>query len=912
MVTVNYAVELTYNVMSSDLVIKKHLELNGEKIAYVSLPALEEKGYHISKLPLSIRIILESLLRNRDGTRVKDEHIVSLLNWKPESGKRGDVPFIVSRVVMQDFTGVPGVVDLAAMRDAMASLSKDPSLINPSVPVDLVIDHSVQVDKYGTPLAFEINRDIEFERNGERYRFLKWAQESLKNLRVIPPSTGIIHQVNLEFLGKVVHKRELNGETYAIPDTLVGTDSHTTMINGLGIVGWGVGGIEAEAAILGEPITFVAPDVIGVHLHGSLKEGTNATDLVLTITEILRRENVVGKFVEFFGDGVASLSVTDRATLSNMCPEYGATLALFPVDSKTLEYLHLTGRSEEQIKLVEEYMKAQGLFGIPENIDYTRVVDIDLGSVETTISGPKLPQQKLTLGNIGNSFIKLVESGRNVGQTVSSGPKKVVLKSSSIELKGNNERLSEGDVVIAAITSCTNTSNPRVMIGAGLLAKKAYERGLRVNPKVKTSLAPGSRVVTEYLERSGLQDYLNKLGFYLVGYGCTTCIGNSGPLDPAIEKAIEDNDLYVAAVLSGNRNFEARIHKDVRGNYLMSPPLVVAFALAGTVLKDLSKDPVGVDSNGKNVYLKDIWPDDEEINSVLNSFITRELFVEKYKNVESGNDKWNSIDVSKSDLYRWDPESTYIRKIPFFDGFDPQSTRDIADIENARPLLILGDSVTTDHISPAGSIPGSSPAGRYLLEHGVRREDFNSYGSRRGNHEVMMRGTFGNTRIRNKLVDREGGYTKILPEGTETTVFEASEEYRRRKTPLIVFAGKQYGTGSSRDWAAKGPMLLGVRAVIAESYERIHRSNLVGMGIIPLEFQNGMNFERLEADIEQPFNIRFDRDRSSLSAKLLFTGKDGKEKSVPLTVRLDSEVELEYYRYGGILQYAMANIVRSS
>lgn len=896
--------------MVSEFAVIKDLVLEKSKLKYFSLTDLSEKGYDVSRLPVSIRVILESLIRNFDGKRVTEDHIKNLLNWKPDAVEFPDVPFHVSRVLMQDFTGIPAVVDLAAMRDTMKRLGRSPDEINPSVQVDLVIDHSVQVDSYGSDSSFQFNRKVEFDRNGERYRFLKWAQESFSNFRVVPPSTGIVHQVNLEYLGQLVMQSEINGENYAIPDSLVGTDSHTTMINGLGIVGWGVGGIEAESAVLGEPVSFLTPQVVGVNLHGKPGEGVTATDIVLTLTELLRRTKVVGKFVEFFGEGVSSLSVTDRATLSNMCPEYGATIALFPVDSRTLEYLELSGRSEEHIELVEKYFKAQGLFGTPENVQYSETVDLDLSSVVPSIAGPKLPNQKLSLPQIGGSFLKLIEEDRE-GTAGKSGKRQITLKSSRVKVHDRDEMLSEGDVVIAAITSCTNTSNPRVMIGAGLLAKKAVEKGLKVSGKVKTSLAPGSRVVSDYLEKSGLQNYLDELGFYLVGYGCTTCIGNSGPLNEQIENAITSDSLYVASVLSGNRNFEARIHKDVRANYLMSPPLVVAYAITGTVLRDLSSEPLGKDKNGNYVYLKDIWPDDREIDKVIKETITREMFVEKYSNVSNFSEEWNSVKVEPSSTYSWNSESTYIQNPPFFESFDPHSERELDEIKGARPLLILGDSVTTDHISPAGSIPKSSPAGIYLTDKGVKPQDFNSYGSRRGNHEVLMRGTFGNTRIRNELSDREGGFTRILPEMEDSTVFDASVRYRKNKTPLIVFAGKEYGTGSSRDWAAKGPLLLGVSAVIAESYERIHRSNLIGMGIIPLQFKNGDNFTSLNADVKKTFDLKFSKEGSEHKATLSFTNKDGKVESVDLKIRIDSDVEMEYFKKGGILQYAMANMFSS-
>jgi aconitate hydratase len=893
--------------MSSRYLIKKNFVSAGKKYSYVSLPALETKGIKVEKLPLSIRIIAESLMRNEDGTRITDADIENVLNWSAKSVSDSEVPLIVARVLMQDFTGVPAVVDLASMRDKMKSMGKDPALINPSVPVDLVVDHSVQVDFYGDDEAFDKNIQMEFKRNYERYKFLKWAKNSFSKFRIVPPGVGIVHQVNLEYLAKVVATETSKGDNIAFFDSLVGTDSHTTMINGLGIFGFGVGGIEAEAAMLNEPVTFQLPAVVGVNLHGKLREGITATDLVLTLTNILRKANVVGKFVEFFGDGVSQLSVPDRATVSNMCPEYGATVALFPVDDRTIDYLELTGRSKDQIDLVKKYLHEQGMFGVPEGVEYSELIDLDLSTVKTTISGPRLPQQKTDLADSRSNFLNFLE-GEEAIPTGRSQQKQVNLKRIPLKIKGKDDVLTDGDVVIAAITSCTNTSNQNVMVAAGLLAKKAVEKGLHVNPKVKTSLAPGSRVVTEYLEKSGLQKYLDDLGFFLAGYGCTTCIGNSGPLDPAIESAINEGKLSVSAVLSGNRNFEARIHKDVRANYLMSPPLVVAFALAGTVVIDLEHEPIGTSSNGSPVFLKDLWPTSQEIDQVLKTCLTSTVYKEKYHDLDSYNKSWSDLPSEEGETYNWDQKSTYIRNPTFFDHFTPGKSRRLEKIENAYALLVLGDSITTDHISPAGSISKSSPAGKYLLEHGVDPADFNSYGSRRGNHEVMMRGTFANPRIKNQLVKAEGGNTIYFPENKEMSVFDAAMKYMQENKPLIVFSGKEYGAGSSRDWAAKGPFLLGIKAVIAESYERIHRSNLVGMGIVPLQFRPGRGFAALNADTSKPFSIIFNGLQKG-TAKLSYTDMSGKKCVEDLLVRIDNKAEEQYFERGGILQNAMTNIL---
>ncbi len=893
----------------SKYAIIKELEANGKKFKYFSLPDLQSKDHNISRLPFSLRIVLESVIRNSTKGLASEKDIENILEWNAKEPADTEIPFTVSRVLMQDFTGIPAIVDLASMRDTVVRLGKDPNLIEPEVPVDLVIDHSVQVNYFGDEKSFQKNVEEEFRKNGERYQFLKWAQGSMKNLRIVPPSTGIVHQVNLEYLAKLVYTKKEGNEEFAYFDSLVGTDSHTTMVNGLGVTGWGVGGIEAEAAMLGQPVTFQTPGVVGVNIHGSLRSGITATDLVLTVTEILRKANVVGKFVEFFGNGIKNLSLPDRATVSNMCPEYGATMALFPIDDETLSYLRITGRSKDQIVLVKKYFEAQGLFGYTGGAEYSEIIDIDLESIVPVIAGPKLPQQKVQLKDAGRSFLKFMEesgsrqSGK--GQTV-----QVSLKTEKIRISGREETLSEGDVVIAAITSCTNTSNPRVMVGAGLLAKKAVEKGLKVSPKVKTSLAPGSRVVTSYLEQSGLQKYLDELGFYLVGYGCTTCIGNSGPLPEVIEKAIDSENLSTVAVLSGNRNFEARIHKSVKANYLMSPPLVVAFALAGKIIIDMEKEPIGSSKDGKPVYLRDIWPSENEITDIINKKITESMYESNYNNLGNFSEMWNKLKAPSGDIYKWDEKSTYIRNPPFFQNFAREEKTVSGQFSNLSVLAVLGDSVTTDHISPAGNISKDSPAGKYLIAHGVTYEDFNSFGSRRGNHEVMMRGTFGNNRIQNLLVDKQGPYTKLFPSGEVTWLFDASEQYSRRNLGSIVFAGKEYGTGSSRDWAAKGPYLLGVKAVVAESYERIHRSNLVGMGVLPLQFSKGRNFKSLNVDPSKPVNIIVDNiAKPSSKAKLTFTNKNGKESSEELISRLDTEIECKYFGNGGILQFVMRRLI---
>ncbi len=865
------------------------------------LDALDKQGISTRHLPFSLRILLENLLRTEDGRSVTKQEIRALAAWNKNSKPEKEIAFTPSRVLLQDFTGVPAVVDLAAMRDAMKRLGGDAKLINPLQPAELVIDHSVQVDEFGTPGAFDVNALLEFQRNKERYAFLRWGQTGFRNLAIVPPDTGIVHQVNLEYLARVVFVHEEGGKRTAYPDTLVGTDSHTTMINGLGVLGWGVGGIEAEAAMLGQPVSMLIPLVVGVKLTGRLHEGATATDLVLTIVEMLRKHGVVGKFVEYFGPGLQDLPLADRATIANMAPEYGATCGIFPIDKESLRYLKLTGRSDEQIALVEAYAREQGLFHdakTPE-AEYSELLSLDLATVESSLAGPKRPQDRVVLSKAGESFEKALP-GLMKAKTTTGAPKAPA-----------NGHLHHGSVVIAAITSCTNTSNPSVLIAAGLLAKKAVERGLEVPAWVKTSLAPGSKVVLDYLQKAGLMPYLEKLKFHIVGYGCTTCIGNSGPLPAEVSKEIEEKNLVVASVLSGNRNFEGRISSEVRANYLMSPPLVVAFALAGRIDVDLRKDPVGKGKDGKPVYLADIWPSQQEVEQSMASAITSEMFRKSYAEVYSGDERWRGLPVPKGETYAWGKDSTYIRQAPYFDDmtFKPSA---VADIKGARVLAVLGDSVTTDHISPAGSIKKDGPAGKYLIAHGVQPGDFNSYGSRRGNHEVMVRGTFANVRLRNKMVNTEGGFTRHLPDGDEMSIFEASEKYHSEKVPLVILAGKEYGSGSSRDWAAKGPCLLGVRAVIAESYERIHRSNLVGMGILPLQFLPGENTGTLKLTGEEVFEIAGIREvveKFSSGRKIAVRVKGGKKAEFQAVVRIDTPQEALYYANGGILQYVLRQLL---
>jgi aconitate hydratase len=893
---------------------KRSIDTAAGKVTLFHLPSLD--GLHVAavpggvaRLPYSIRVLLESALRNIDGFRVTEEDVTRILSWSPKAAARGEIAFNPARVVLQDFTGVPAVVDLAAMRTAMKRMGKDHRKIDLLVPCDLVVDHSVIVDEFGSPRAFAANIEREFERNRERYELLKWAQAAFKNLRVVPPGTGIVHQVNLEYLARGVLTRRTGGETIAYPDSLVGTDSHTTMINGLGIVGWGVGGIEAEAVMLGEPIYMLLPDVVGFKLHGSLREGVTATDLVLTVTEMLRKRGVVGKFVEFCGEGLAAMSLPDRATIANMAPEYGATMGYFPVDDESLRYYRLTGRDPSQIDLIERYMKEQGLFfadGAPEPV-YTETLELDLARVEPSVAGPKRPQDRVALGAVKKSFREaLVRPLKEGGFGVSEGD---AAKSFAVPMEGGAE-VAHGSTVIAAITSCTNTSNPSVMIAAGLLAKKAVERGLGVKPYVKTSLAPGSKVVTEYFRASGLDSYLEALGFHTVGYGCTTCIGNSGPLPAPVEEAVRTGDLVAAAVLSGNRNFEGRVHPLVKANYLASPPLVVAYAIAGTVDIDLVNDPVGNDKQGKPVYLREIWPTQEEIRDLVSRVVRMESFRERYADVFRGNEMWNGIPVTAAETYDWRKDNTYIQEPPFFFA-DYAKGRKIEPIKSARVLVMLGDSVTTDHISPAGSISPKSPAGEYLQSLGIKPVDFNSYGSRRGNHHVMLRGTFANVRLRNLLAPgTEGTWTTYFPDNKTTSIYEASLLYQKQNIPLLVLAGKEYGSGSSRDWAAKGTALLGVRAVIAESYERIHRSNLVGMGVLPLEFEPGQSYRSLGLKGDETFDI--DGLSESLEPRSVVlvtaTARGGAKVRFEAGVRIDAPVEVEYYRNGGILQTVLGRV----
>ena len=887
-------------------------KVGDKEIGIFRLAKLQEDGLgQIDRLPYSIRVLLEAVLRNCDGRTVTEEDVKNLAAWNAESPAKAEIPYMPSRVVLQDFTGVPAVVDLAAMRSAMARLGGDPAQINPLIPVDLVIDHSVQVDRFGSSDALEMNVQLEFKRNRERYEFLRWGQQAFDNFRVVPPNVGIVHQVNLEFLAKGVFVREDQAGPVAVPDTLVGTDSHTTMINGLGVLGWGVGGIEAEAAMLGQPIYMLMPEVIGFELTGQLPAGTTATDLVLTVTEQLRAAKVVGKFVEFFGDGVSKMSLADRATIANMAPEYGATMGFFPVDSETLAYMTRTGRTEEEVQLVEAYAKAQGLFRtddapVPK---FTRTLGLDMGTVEPSLAGPKRPQDRIALSSMKQAFNDSLEAPvGHSGFGLESGD---LDRKARVEDNGHSADIGHGAVVIAAITSCTNTSNPSVMIAAGLLARNAAARGLTVPSYVKTSLAPGSRVVTEYLDASGLTTSLESLGFHTVGYGCTSCIGNSGPLPSVVADAITTGELVASSVLSGNRNFEGRVNPLTKANYLASPPLVVAYALAGTTDVDLVTEPLGSDESGQAVYLKDIWPSNEEVQSVLGSSLTSEMFRQQYSGAFDSNEMWNQIEVGSGALYEWTPESTYIQEPPFLAGL----TRDVKPVEpiaGARCLALLGDSVTTDHISPAGAIAQDGPAGKFLKENGVEAREFNSFGSRRGNDRVMVRGTFANIRIRNQLAPgTEGGVTTYIPSGEQMSIYDASMKYQADGIPLVVLAGAEYGTGSSRDWAAKGTMMLGVKAVIAASYERIHRSNLVGMGILPLEFTDGKTWKALGLDGSETFDISGLGDdlqpRSTIQVHA--TKSDGTKISFDATVRIDTPVEMDYYRNGGILQTVLRNLL---
>ncbi len=969
----------------------------GREAFFYSLPALEEQGIgKISRLPVSIRIVLESVLRNCDGEKVRRKDVETLANWNAKSPANAEIPFVVARIVLQDFTGVPLVVDLAAMRSAVKKLGSDPKIIEPLVPVDLVVDHSVQVDFFGSARALQLNLEMEFKRNRERYQFLKWGQQAFKTFQLIPPGIGIVHQVNLEYLAKGVQKSSASvplanqktaTETDALlyyPDTLVGTDSHTTMINGLGVVGWGVGGIEAEAGMLGQPVYFLTPEVVGVHLSGQLREGVTATDLVLHITQLLRAQKVVGKFVEFYGDGAASLPVPDRATIGNMSPEYGATMGYFPVDQESVDYLRATGRSDELCRVFENYFRAQKMFGMPlkGEIDYSADIDVDLADVQPSVAGPKRPQDRINLPELGKTFRALLEkpvsdggygkqnvdlrkkhlvelngSAPRTGDMASSDtkedqginpgdelnkiemvanrptpdPGKEIESESSDVFAHGHSRIGHGSVLIAAITSCTNTSNPSVMIAAGLLAKKAVERGLHVDPAVKTSLAPGSRIVSDYLDKTGLQKYLDQLGFNLVGYGCTTCIGNSGPLHPKIERAIHEFDLVAASVLSGNRNFEARVHQNIKANFLMSPPLVVAFALAGRVNIDLSREPVGKDKNGKETFLRDLWPNLNEIKKTMQSALRPETFRKLYRDFADQNPKWNEIPSSAGDIYEWDERSDYIHEPPFFENFSMEPGH-IEEIRGARALGIFGDSVTTDHISPAGAIKATSPAGQYLVSRGIEHADFNSYGSRRGNDLVMTRGTFANVRIKNLMLPgTEGGVTRYygsvtVPvtkgrkeaharlDGEQMSIFDAAMKYAETKTPLIILAGHEYGTGSSRDWAAKGTRLLGVKAVVAASFERIHRSNLVGMGVLPLQFPDGTSAQSLGLDGSEIFSIigLSNAIKPGKGVTLEIEDKDRQKRSVPVKLRIDTPIEIDYYRHGGILPFVLRQLLARS
>ncbi|HEX8372978.1 MAG TPA: aconitate hydratase [Chthoniobacterales bacterium] len=954
--------------MPTQLDTLKHFDTgSGSQAAYFSLPALEELGVGpISKLPVSIRIVLESVLRNCDDKKVAWKDVVTLSNWNARRPVEEEIPFVVARIVLQDFTGVPLLVDLAAMRSAVARLGGNPKIIEPLVPVDLVVDHSVQVDYAGSQQALNLNMEIEFQRNRERYQLLKWGQQAFQTFGVVPPGIGIVHQVNLEYLAKGVLSATLNGETVFYPDTLVGTDSHTTMINGLGIVGWGVGGIEAEAGMLGQPVYFLTPEVVGVHLTGRLGEGVTATDLALHVTQLLRAKKVVGKFVEFYGEGAETLPLTDRATIANMAPEYGATMGFFPVDGESVEYLRATGRTEAQVSAFENYFKAQGLFGMPKKgeIEYSVDVELDLSTVVPAVAGPRRPQDHINLPDLGNAFTKLLHkssleggygkpdadstaripvhiggTSSNVGPMLHStesqnseehmreGTPRNFLEMTAnrptphpVEEKGATHQkpaetaIGHGSVLIAAITSCTNTSNPSVMLGAGLLAKKAVERGLKVDPSVKSSLAPGSRVVTDYLNQSGLQPYLDQLGFQVVGYGCTTCIGNSGPLHPAIEDAITKNDLVAASVLSGNRNFEARVHQNIKANFLMSPPLVVAFALAGRVDLDLTTEPLGTDKDGAPVFLKEIWPSLQEIRETMQGVLKPEVFQRLYTGFSEQNPMWNEIPSSVGEIYQWDAESTYIQEPPFFTEFQMEPGT-IQEIKGARPLGIFGDSVTTDHISPAGAFKAGTPAGRFLVESGVDPIDFNSYGSRRGNDRVMTRGTFANVRIKNLMVSGvEGGVTRHFPDGEQLPIYDACMKYKGEGVPLIVVAGQEYGTGSSRDWAAKGTALLGVKVVVTQSYERIHRSNLVGMGVLPLQFVEGTSAQTLGLTGEEIFDV-IGLDDNIVPLQTLSLGvtyADGRKVEVPVKLRIDTPIEVDYYRHGGILPFVLRQLVNGA
>ncbi|MFL9931395.1 aconitate hydratase AcnA [Paraburkholderia sp. RL18-103-BIB-C] len=894
----------------------KEFDSGSGKGKFYSLPQLGKAlNIKIDRLPVSIRIVLESVLRNYDGKKIAEEHITQLANWKPTASRVDEIPFVVSRVVLQDFTGVPLLADIAAMRGVAQRAGKNPKSIEPLVPVDLVVDHSVQIDHFREKNALDLNMKLEFQRNNERYQFMKWGMQAFDTFKVVPPGVGIVHQVNLEYLARGVHKKADGTDTVYYPDTLVGTDSHTTMINGIGVVGWGVGGIEAEAGMLGQPVYFLTPDVVGVNLKGKLREGVTATDLVLTITELLRKEKVVGKFVEFFGEGTRSLSLPDRATIGNMAPEYGATMGFFPVDEKTIDYFKGTGRTDAEISAFQNYFKAQNLFGVPKegDIDFTKVVTLDLGTVAPSLAGPKRPQDRIEIGNVKSTFSDLFSK-----PVAENGFAKKEADLDAQYTTSNGVDVKNGDVLIAAITSCTNTSNPSVLLAAGLLAKKAVEAGLTVAPHIKTSLAPGSRIVTEYLTKTDLLKYLDKLGFTLAAYGCTTCIGNAGDLTPELNEAITKNDIVAAAVLSGNRNFEARIHPNIRANFLASPPLVVAYAIAGNITRDLMTEPVGKGKGGKDIYLGDIWPTSEEVNELLKFALDAEAFRKNYAQLTKKGDLWSKIEGEEGQVYDW-PKSTYIAEPPFFGkDFSMTPADSIAPVKNARALGIFGDSVTTDHISPAGSIKEDSPAGKWLKENGVQKADFNSYGSRRGNHDVMMRGTFANVRIKNLMIPAkadgsrvEGGLTIHQPSGEQQSIYDAAMKYIDAGTPTVVFAGEEYGTGSSRDWAAKGTQLLGVKAVVARSFERIHRSNLVGMGVLPLQFKGSDSVQSLGITGEETYDIEgLGADfKPQQEVTLVIRGKDGSEKRVQVLLRIDTPIEVDYYKHGGILPFVLRSLL---
>ncbi|WP_144150797.1 aconitate hydratase AcnA [Paraburkholderia sp. BCC1885] len=894
----------------------KEFDSGSGKGKFYSLPQLGKAlNIKIDRLPVSIRIVLESVLRNYDGKKIAEEHITQLANWKPTAARVDEIPFVVSRVVLQDFTGVPLLADIAAMRGVAQRAGKNPKSIEPLVPVDLVVDHSVQIDYFRQKDALDLNMKLEFQRNNERYQFMKWGMQAFDTFKVVPPGVGIVHQVNLEYLARGVHKKADGSDTVYYPDTLVGTDSHTTMINGIGVVGWGVGGIEAEAGMLGQPVYFLTPDVVGVELKGKLREGLTATDLVLTVTELLRKEKVVGKFVEFFGEGTKSLSLPDRATIGNMAPEYGATMGFFPVDEKTIDYFKGTGRTDAEIAAFENYFKAQGLFGVPKagEIDYTKVVKLDLGTVTPSLAGPKRPQDRIEIGHVKSTFGDLFS--KPVGE---NGFAKKAADLDAQYTTSNGVNVKNGDILIAAITSCTNTSNPSVLLAAGLLAKKAVEAGLTVAPHIKTSLAPGSRIVTEYLTKTGLLPFLSKLGFELAAYGCTTCIGNAGDLTPELNEAITKNDIVAAAVLSGNRNFEARIHPNIRANFLASPPLVVAYAIAGNITRDLMTEPVGKGKGGKDIYLGDIWPTSDEVNDLLKFALDADAFRKNYAQLTKKGDLWSKIEGEEGQVYDW-PKSTYIAEPPFFGkDFSMQPADSIAAVTGARALGIFGDSVTTDHISPAGSIKEDSPAGKWLKANGVQKADFNSYGSRRGNHDVMMRGTFANVRIKNLMIPVkadgtrvEGGLTVHQPSGEQLSIYDAAMKYIDAGTPTIVFAGEEYGTGSSRDWAAKGTQLLGVKAVVARSFERIHRSNLVGMGVLPLQFKGSDSVQSLGITGEETYDVEGlgDDFKPQQEVTLVIHSKDGKTKRVPVLLRIDTPIEVDYYKHGGILPFVLRSLL---